>query len=65
LADGTTIDIVNKLSYLTNGKSTTGYHALRQTHLKKSQEKLVLIDYIDVVDIWKESTSDNNFDAKL
>ena len=49
-ADGKLIDISNKLSYLTNGKALIGYHRLRQTHLDCTQ-----IDYLDLVDAFKQS----------
>ena len=44
------IDIINKLSYLQNGKSLTGYHKLRQNHLKQNT---VFIDYIELLDLYK------------
>ena len=50
------LDLINKLSYLSNGKSVTGYHKLRMQHLKSKNElydEVVLIDYIDVVDMYK------------
>lgn len=61
--DGKTviIDIINKLSYLTNGKSVTGYHKLRQQHL----EGAIQIDYIDLLDLYKKSKDDQDFDQQL
>lgn len=47
------IDITNKLSYLTNGKSLTGYHRLRQKQISESNVRF--IDYIELVDAFKES----------
>ena len=53
--------MVNKNAYLTNGKSLVGYHILRQQHLAKNF-KPVFLDYITVLDLYKNSENDLKFD---
>lgn len=57
------LDLTNKLSYLSNGKGCTGYHNLRRKDLSAKGAKH--ISYLDVLDLYKESPDDSDFDDKL
>lgn len=59
-ADGRQVDISNKLSYLSNGKALIGYHRLRQAHLD-----CVQIDYLDLVDAFKQSKDAKALDKRI
>jgi hypothetical protein len=55
-------EIRDKLSYLSNGQSLTGFHRLRELSLGQST---VFVDYIDVLDLFKASSDSQQFASKL
>jgi iron uptake system EfeUOB component EfeO/EfeM len=59
-ADGRQVDISNKLSFLSSGKALIGYHRLRQAHLD-----CVQIDYLDLVDAFKQSKDVKALDKRI
>jgi len=49
---GTLINLENKFDYLTNGKSRTGYHFLKNRHLSQNTN-FINLNYLEVVDNFK------------